>query len=87
MLADYLSVCPAVPFPPCVSRDVKALQPEGQLRAGAPHCHPEALYHYGVPAGISGLTDQQHWQGVANRGQAAARFIFPIACVQVVCAT
>ncbi|CAB1445305.1 unnamed protein product, partial [Pleuronectes platessa] len=42
--------------------DVKALQPEGQLRAGAPHHHPEALHHLRVSAGISGLADQQHWQ-------------------------
>lgn len=64
-----------------VSRDVKALQPEGQFRAGAPDCHPEALYHVWMPAGIFGLFDQQHWQGTDNRGQAAARFISLIAHV------
>uniref|UniRef100_A0A8C9X0U9 Protein phosphatase 1 regulatory subunit 21 n=1 Tax=Sander lucioperca TaxID=283035 RepID=A0A8C9X0U9_SANLU len=52
------------------------LQPESRLRAGPPHYHPEALYHHRVPAGIFGLSDQQHWQGMANRGQEAAKDLF-----------
>lgn len=57
-------------------RDVKALQPEGRHRAGSPHGHPEAQHHHGVPPRVSGLSDQRHWQGEANRGQAAAEFMF-----------
>lgn len=68
-----------------MSRDVKALQPEGRLREGAPHRHPEALYHLRVPAGIFGLSNQQHWQGTANRGQAAARFKCPVSYIQTEC--
>lgn len=60
-------------FSLCDSRDVKALQPEGQFRAGAPNCNPKALHHLRVPAGVSGLSDKQHRQGMNKRGQKAAR--------------
>lgn len=36
-----------------------------------------------MPAGVSGLSDQLHRQGVANRGQAAATLIVPVASVQI----
>lgn len=50
----------------CVFRDVKALQPEGQSRAGAPDRHSEAQHHLRVSAGLSGLPDEQHRQGTTD---------------------
>lgn len=47
----------------CVPRDVKALQPEGQSGTGAANRHSEAQHHLRVPAGLSGLPDEQHRQG------------------------
>lgn len=57
-----------------VFRDVQTLQPESCHWAGPPHGHPEAVHHHRVPPGIFGVSDQRHWQGMANRGQAAATF-------------
>lgn len=50
----------------CVPRDVKALQPEGQSRAGAPDRHSEAQHHLRVSAGLSGRPDEQHRQGTTD---------------------